>query len=138
MQFCARYVLIEKTEDYSKINGYKPQVAREAVEHPAQQRLLSRETRHVAVGTVAEVSEHKQQNTQNVMHKVGIAEHYARSHTKKNRQYSDDVRMNAQFIPENGKHQSYGTGEIDIEPFLCVFAFKRCLKHLLECCHKNL
>ena len=118
MHIRSRDILVPQTEHNRPIDNEEPHIARETVEHSSDKGLLARESRHLSVGGVAEVGEHQQQYATDVMPQVGIVEHEASPHPQEDGEYSDDIRMDVELIPQQGECQSDGTGEMDIEPLL--------------------
>ena len=113
-------VLIPQTVDDGEIDAEEPHVACKAIEHTSDKRLLSRDTRHLTIGRVAEVGQHQQHDTTDVRPEIGIMEHPTSSGTKKDRNNSDDIRVNVELIPQQSKCQSDRTRKVYIEPLLCV------------------
>ena len=120
LHICARDVLIPQTEHDGQIDGKEPYVARETVEHTSDEGLLTRETRHLTVGGVAEIGEHQQQHTTDIVPQVGEIKHITSPHTEEDGEDGDDVGMDIELIPQQGERQSDGTGEVDIEPLLRI------------------
>ena len=103
LHICARDVLIPKAEHDGEIDGEEPQVAREAVEHTSDEGLLTRQTRHLTIGGVAEVGKHQQQYATDVMPQVGIVKHKPSPHSQEDRNDSDDIGVDIELIPQQGE-----------------------------------
>lgn len=71
----SRNGLAHEARGNAYIDAEEPHIAREAVQHAAQERLLAREARHLPVGGVAEVGQHEQGHTHQVVLQIGLGEH---------------------------------------------------------------
>ena len=66
------------------------------------------------------------------MFKVRKIEHHTSSHTKDNGENGDGIGMNAQLFPHQCKGKSYGSGEVNIKPFLGVLRLVRRFQQFLK------
>ena len=108
------------TEDDGEIDEEEPHVLREAIKHAAHKGFLARQTCHLSVSGVAEVTEHQQQHTNKVVRKVGEVEHTACRRAEENGEDGDGIGMDAHLHPHEGKDQTDGTGEMYVKPLLGV------------------
>ena len=124
-----------QSHDDADINSSKPDITREAVEHTPYKRLLARQARHLSIGRVTEIGKHQQQNPTEVMRHIGKMKHPACTNAQEDREDGNHIGVDTQAIPKQGKHQTDGTGEMDIQPLLRILRLKRQLQQLLECSH---
>jgi len=120
-------VLTHHAEGECKIDKEEPYIARSPVQHAPHQGLLACQARHLSVGGIAEVGQHQQHHAKDVVSQICEVEHATSGGAEENAQDGDGVGMHAEFIPEEGKHQSDGACEVYVEPFFCIVGFKRCL-----------
>ena len=117
---CKRDVFGHQSPRDGCVDGEKPKVARKTVEHSSDECFLARQSCHLAVGGVAEIGEHQQNHAPNVVREVAVMEHTTCAHAKENRQNRDDIRMNAQTVPKQRKHEADRSREVHVEPLLSV------------------
>jgi hypothetical protein len=71
------------------------------------------------------------------MAQIGEMEHPTCTRPEEERHDGDDVRMDAQPVPQEGKHQANGTREVNIQPLLRVLRLERNLQQFSKCRHLN-
>ena len=104
----------------AEINGEEPGIASKAVEHSAEEGLLSGHAGQLPVRTVIKVGPYQQDDAEDGMGHVGVIEHHAGRHAENDGQDSNDVRMNSKVIEELCPPQPEGASEMNVEPLFGV------------------
>ena len=120
-----RYHLWHHPKTQGCINAEEPHVTGKAVKHPAHECFLSRHPRQLPVSGITEVCEHQQHYTYDVMPYVCVVEHHGSAYAEKDRKYSNDIGMNTQPFPYQGKEESYRTRKPHIQPLLSILRLHR-------------
>ena len=118
-----RNLLRHQAQTEGCIDAEEPHVAGKAVEHTAYKRFLVGEAGKLAVGRVAEVGEHQEDNTADVVGEVGVIEHQGGTHAQEDGKNGDGIGVNSELLPNQGKEQADGACKNFIEPLFRVFRF---------------
>ena len=95
-----RDILMPQTGYNAQVDGCKPQIARESIEHSTYQGLLASDTCHLSIGRIAEVGKHQQQYAADIMHKVGVVEHPSCTHAQEYRNNCNNVGVDIHLVPQ--------------------------------------
>ena len=106
----------------------EPDVAGEAVEHAAHEGLMIGQTGHLAVSGVAEVGQHQEHHATDVPPQLRVIEAPAGTCAEKHREDGDEIGGGSELDPHQGKGESDGAREVDIEPLLSVVRLERLVK----------
>ena len=126
------YLLGHQAQTNGTVDEEEPHVAGKAVEHTPDERLLSREARHLSVGGVAEVGKHQQQHATEVVPQVVEIEHHAGCCAEENGEDGDHIRVDAQPDPAQGEEQTNGAREMHVQPLFCVVRLEGGLQQFAE------
>ena len=124
--------LVLQTEHEGQVDGKEPDVARDAVEYSADERLLIGEAGQLPVGGVAEIGQHEQQGACHIVGHIGEIEHHAGSNAEEDAQYGNRIGGDAQLLPHQGKGKAYGPVEMNVQPFFCFVRLERTAEKLVE------
>ena len=117
-------ILMPETDHDTQVDGDKPHITGKTIEHSTNKGLLTRDTCHLSVGRVTEVGEHQQQHTTDIRPEVCILEHPSSCHSQEDGEDGDNVGMDFELVPQQGKSQTYRTRKVDIEPLFCILRLK--------------
>ena len=123
---------VPQTKHQGEIDGKEPHVTGKAIQTTPLHRLLPGEPGKLTVCRIAEICQHQQENAQHVMQRIGEEEHDTRPYSEEDRQNGYGIGSHPQAIPQQGKRQSDGTCEMNIQPFLGVHGLEGSMEKRTE------
>ncbi len=120
-----------QTHHQTDVDAEIPYILRRTVEDASEAARLARHACQLTVGAVEEVGPHEQRDTEHVPQETvppgkavgGREETESGGNAEQYGEIGDGVGVHTETVEQARPHQSYGTGEIDVDILLRIFTF---------------